>query len=136
MIKKEFPNILTTLGILNSTNFRNFIVALNYIPLLEVKDEGLLMESLAGKLTSSIKTSEVKTLSNAFVNHSFFLTLLYLKLVMKNKPELGAALEAAIIEKDKEAHERMKNTGKRWLEHQNKKKAIEIVIFSKHLFYL
>lgn len=131
-IKKEFQNILTTIGVLNSNQFRVFAAALNYIPVLDIKDEHILIESLTNKLIVNVKNPEIKANIGALNSPSFYFTVMYLKNALKEKPELVNALEAALTEKDKDFMENLKKTGKKFFEVVPRKKAIETVIF----FYL
>ena len=128
-IKKEFQNILTTIGVLNSNQYRVFVASLNYIPVLEIKDEHILIESLVNKLIVNIKNPEAKGNVGALMNPSFYLTFMYLKNALKEKPELVKTLEAALIEKEKDFMENLKKTGKRFFDHVARKKAIEFVSF-------
>lgn len=128
-IKKEFQNILTTIGVLNSNQYRVFVAALNFIPVLDIKDEHILIESLVNKLIVNIKNPETKGNIGALNNPSFYLTVMYLKNALKEKPELVNALEAALNEKDKDFMENLKKTGKRFVDNVARKKAIEFVSF-------
>ena len=128
-IKKEFQNILTTIGVLNSNQYRVFMAALNYIPVLDIKDEHILIESLVNRLIVNIKNPETRGNIAALNTPSFYLTVMYLKNALKEKPELVNALEAALTEKDKDFMENLKKNGKRFMDNVARKRAIEFVSF-------
>ena len=123
-VKKEFLNTVNNIGNLNGPYYKALVVFLNYLPLLEVKDEELLLETHITRLVQNIEGSKQANMSQIFNTKAFYLNLLYLKFVYKSRPEFAQKLETAVLAKE---GVRVKSFSKAFFENKQTLKSREIV---------